>query len=258
MVKLDIHLQEKVEQYVGAIDSAVPLEEQGCTSEVRRIVAANGTYILKSAFKQKYREWLKAEAKVLENMNQQRDIPLPKYVGFIEEKDSSHLMMSDEPGITLTAALRNSSSTLVKHELVRSFGNMLNCLHEKHRKELPQGETDWLARQLAIAKRYVDHGLTSGEIQLLKHLEENRPKTVQQTMIHGDCTTGNVLVIDSEVRMFIDVAGMIDGDPRYDESLAIGAFREDPACLDAFYEGYSRYRVTEEEYQYFNGLYEFF
>jgi len=96
-------------------------------------------------------------------------------------------------------------------------------------------------------------------LKLLESLILNRPLPVNQTMIHGDCTTDNVLVIDGEVSMFIDVAGMTVGDPRYDESLAIRNIINEPELLEAFYEGYSRYRVTMKEFKYFaEGLYEFF
>lgn len=82
---------------------------------------------------------------------------------------------------------------------------------------------------------------------------------MKQTMIHGDCTTDNVLVMNGKVKMFIDVAGMTVGDPRYDEALAVGRFMKNPELLDAFYEGYNRYKINKEEYQYFDeGLYTFF
>ena len=76
-------------------------------------------------------------------------------------------------------------------------------------------------------------------------------------MIHGDCNPDNELVVDGEVNCFIDVSGMTVGDPRYDESLAIGKFTGEER--DAFYEGYKRYRVSDEEFTYFyHGMYELF
>ena len=68
----------------------------------------------------------------------------------------------------------------------------------------------------------------------MKELDRYRPVPVQQTMIHGDCTTDNVLVKDGEVYLFIDTAGISAGDPRYDESLAISHFVTNEACLNAF------------------------
>ncbi len=64
---------------------------------------------------------------------------------------------------------------------------------------------------------------------------------------------------NGEVCLFIDVAGMTVGDPRYDESLAIRNFVNSEEDKRAFYEGYKRYKLSKEEFKYFNeGLYEFF
>jgi hypothetical protein len=61
------------------------------------------------------------------------------------------------------------------------------------------------------------------------------------------------------VGVFIDVAGMTFGDPRYDEALAIRKFLDHPDYMEAFYQGYTRHRITKEEYEYFEeGLYMFF
>jgi len=75
-------------------------------------------------------------------------------------------------------------------------------------------------------------------------------------MIHGDCTTDNVLVVNGKVQILIDVSGLTVGDPRYDESLAISNFIDNLDYLNAFYEGYKRYKVSREEFEYFDhGLY---
>ncbi|GGA71684.1 phosphotransferase [Ornithinibacillus halotolerans] len=118
---------------------------------------------------------------------------------------------------------------------------------------------NWLELQLIKAEKYLKLGQAEGSAYLLDKLNSNMPAPVMQTNIHGDCTTDNVLVVDGKVQTFIDVAGMTIGDPRYDESLAISRFLENEEYVEAFYEGYTRYRVTKEEYTYFDeGLYEFF
>ncbi len=68
----------------------------------------------------------------------------------------------------------------------------------------------------------------------------------------------NVLVVDGVVKLFIDVSGMTVGDPRYDVSLAIRKFKDNEEFIKAFYTGYTRYKVTNEEYMFNEGLYEFF
>ncbi|WP_342744280.1 phosphotransferase [Alkalihalobacterium alkalicellulosilyticum] len=103
------------------------------------------------------------------------------------------------------------------------------------------------------------HGQSEGSIQLLEKLKANKPLPVEQAVIHGDCTTDNVLMVNGEACLFIDVAGMTIGDPRYDECLAIRSFVKDEEYKNAFYEGYKRYEVSIEEFKYFDeGLYEFF
>lgn len=105
----------------------------------------------------------------------------------------------------------------------------------------------------------MEMGEADGNAKLLNKLKSTKPLPVNQTIIHGDCTADNVLVVDGKVQMFIDVAGMTIGDPRYDESLAIGRFIDNEGLIKSFYEGYTRYNVSKEEYTYFDeGLYEFF
>ncbi|WP_102262398.1 phosphotransferase family protein [Mesobacillus jeotgali] len=242
---------------LGEIKKIEKIPEQGCTSEVSMIVTGDGTYILKSVFKEKYREWLKLEAEVLESLSFQRPIPVPWFYGFTEEEHASHLLMSFEEGITLTAALRNAGTNQEKRRLIRSFGQFIFQLHNQ--EPVFKTDSDWLETQLKRARKYAESGQADGSLELLEQLIANKPEHVKQTMIHGDCTTDNVLVIYGEVRMFIDVAGMTRGDPRYDEALAIRKFRHNPELVSAFYEGYTRHRVTDDEFRYFEkGLYEFF
>ena len=252
-------LQEKIEEVIGSIHKINVLDEQGWTSEVRRIFTGGSSYLLKSSYKEKYRTWLNAEAQVLKKLNKKTVISVPEYYGFIEEKDSDHLIMSFEDGMSLTEALTNATSPTERKSLIRSFGQFLHQFHEKEPLEILKGEGDWLEGQLIKAQNYVENGQTGGSLKLLDHLKTKKPTLVKQTMIHGDCTTDNVFVIDGEVQLFIDVAGMTVGDPRYDESLAIRKFMNNPEFLTGFYEGYTRYRVTKEEFHYFDkGLYEFF
>ena len=245
------------EDIIGEINKVEKLPDQGCTSEVCRIVTGERIYLLKSAFKQKYREWLKVEAEVLEGLSFQRSISVPRFYGFTEDEHASHLLMSFEEGITLTAALNIAGSNFEKQRLIRSFGQFIMQLHEQ--EPVFKRDSDWLETQMNKACIYAESGQADGSLELLKQLIASKPNYVQQTMIHGDCTTDNVLVIDGEVRMFIDVAGMTLGDPRYDEALATRKIRKNPELLAAFYEGYTRHTVTEEEFRYFEeGLYEFF
>lgn len=252
-------LKEKIEEVIGEITSVELLADQGETSEVYKLETFQGVYVLKSSYEQTYRTWLAEEAKTLDKLNQVKEIPTPYYHGYIEQKESSNLIMSHEKGVTLTAALKNAKSTNEKKRLIKSFGGFLNDFHEREPiKELMQAD-DWLDGQLLKAQSYVDKHQTSGSQELLNELKVTKPKFIKQAMIHGDCTTDNVFVKRGEVGLFIDVAGMAVGDPRYDISLAIRSFKDNPELLDAFYESYTRYKVSEDEFRYFDeGLYEFF
>lgn len=256
---MNSQLREKVEEIVGKIKTVTKLEEQGCTSKVSQIITDSKKYLIKSSFKEKYREWLKAEAQVLEKLKYNNLIQVPTIYGYIEEKDNSHLIMSYENGITLTSALKQAKSITEKNLLIQSFGRLLHQLHQTDIIESLINNKVWLEDQLMKAENYVRLGQTDGSLELLEKLKLTKPLPIKQTIIHGDCTTDNVLVIDGEVKIFIDVSGMTVGDPRFDEALAIRRFVNDNEATKSFYEGYTRYRISKDEFQYFNdGLYEFF
>lgn len=256
---MQAELMAKVEGIIGKILSVDVLEDQGCTSEVRRLFTEDTTYLLKSSYKEKYREWVREEANKLECLNRHPEVPVPTYCGLIDEEDSTHLVMSFERGITLTSALKYASSQAERSDLIQSFGKFLQQFHERLPVSSIDHKRDWLQEQLLKAKDYVLNNQTDGTLELLDELTSNKPKSIKQTMIHGDCTTDNVLVQDGEVQLFIDIGGMSVGDPRYDEALAIRKFINSPEDMDAFYRGYTRYKVSRSEYAYFEeGLYEFF
>lgn len=252
-------VQSQIEALIGKIIKMELLAIQGATSKVYRLETEQGTFALKSCFKDRYRQWLSAEAEVLEKLSDLEAIPAPKFHGFFETEESSHLITSFEDGVTLTAALEAAVSYDEKRLLIVSFGKFLQRFHQLAVPPSFEMESDWLDRQFEKAQCYIELGQTSGSQGLLEELKVTRPEGIQQTMIHGDYTTDNVLVRDGEVALFIDVAGMTVGDPRYDVALAIGDFHEDAELLEAFYSGYARFRISEAEFRYFeHGVYEFF
>lgn len=256
---VDNQIKKEIEAIVGEVKNITPLPDQGCTSSVQKLTTERNGFLLKTSYKEKYREWLKREAEVLKKLVGHTEIPVPTYYGYIEEADRSHLVMSFEAGMTLTSALKLAETTVEKKALMKSFGELLQKLHETKPIDSLNHQRSWLDNQLAKAEKYLEMGEADGNAQLLNKLKSTKPLPVKQTIIHGDCTTDNVLVVDGKVQMFIDVAGMTIGDSRYDESLAIGRFIDNEALKKSFYEGYTRYKVSKEEYTYFDeGLYEFF
>ncbi|MBS3682125.1 aminoglycoside phosphotransferase family protein [Ornithinibacillus massiliensis] len=256
---MDNQLKKEIEAVVGKLNSITLLPNQGCTSSVQQITTGRNKFLLKTSYKEKYREWLKSEAEVLKKLASHTEIPVPTYYGNIEEADRSHLIMSFEAGMTLTSALKIADTTTEKKALMKGSGELLQKLHETKPIDLFNHRGDWLDNQLVMADRYLEMGEADGNAALLNKLKSTKPIPVNQTIIHGDCTADNVLVVDGKVQMFIDVAGMTIGDPRYDESLAISRFIDNEVLIKSFYEGYTRYKVSKEEYSYFDeGLYEFF
>lgn len=61
-------LKGDIEQIIGPIHERSRLAEQGCTSEVSQVMTDKGSFLLKSSFQDKYREWLRTEADVLERL----------------------------------------------------------------------------------------------------------------------------------------------------------------------------------------------
>jgi len=258
MSKSFLDVFTEFEKITGQIEDVQLLAQQGWTSEVRKVIAKNGTYLLKSSFKEKYRAWLKKEVEILKILLAS-ELAVPKYYGYLEESHQNHLLMSFEQGVSLTTALQEAATEKEKQALARSFGQFLHELHEQSPILTLQHEGNWLEQQLIQAQHYAENGQCDGDLHLLAQLKANKPLPVKQTMIHGDCTTDNVLVVGGKVQLFIDVAGMTIGDPRYDEALAIRKLKKHPDLIDTFYEGYERNRMSDKEFVYFNdGLYEFF
>jgi len=100
----------RIEQLTGDIEYIEQLGEQGGTSTVYRVETKTGKYLLKTATKARYQEWLAEEAIVLEEWMQREPGFLPEYVGFLKTEQQSHLLMQWRDGITLTTALRQATS----------------------------------------------------------------------------------------------------------------------------------------------------
>lgn len=122
---MDDQLKKEIEAIVGKVNSITLLSNQGCTSSVQRITTGRNGFLLKTSYKEKYREWLKSEAEVLKKLVSHTEIPVPTYYGYIEEADRSHLIMSFEAGMTLTSALKMAGTTVEKKALMKGFGELL-------------------------------------------------------------------------------------------------------------------------------------
>ncbi|UTR15772.1 hypothetical protein MM221_04090 [Salipaludibacillus sp. LMS25] len=105
-------LRSTIEEIIGELNEVILLDEQGCTSWL---------IYTKKLIKRKYRAWLKAEALVLEKLNNWIFIPRPNFYGFIKGTDSGHVIMSFEEGLTLTYALKHAKTIDEKKFLLTSY-----------------------------------------------------------------------------------------------------------------------------------------
>lgn len=207
----------RIEQLTGDIEYIEQLGEQGGTSTVYRVETKTGKYLLKTATKARYQEWLAEEAIVLEEWMQREPGFLPEYVGFLKTEQQSHLLMQWRDGITLTTALRQATSER-RIQLWQAFGTYLFHFHQRATGGTSQ---EWLTERIVTAERYVTSVWTSGTMDLLKQLKSSCPEPITASWIHGDCTTDNLLVATDGKLSFIDVGAMRPGDRRYDIALAI-------------------------------------
>lgn len=247
------------QERIGTIHSFSYPKRQGATSEVTFIKTSLGEFVCKSANNALYRNWLRKESEVLKKLNEETDLPIPVFYGFIEEEENSYLLMSRIQGVPLRQALSESTSVEEKSKLAWSFGQLMKHLHQTKPPKSWDLSRNWLDDQLAAATYNLANYEVDGNQQLLDKLKGNKPGPVPQTVIHGDCTVDNVLVCEGVVSSLIDLSGCTYGDPRYDVALGIRAFLSDHVLLDAFYLGYEAKRMSIEEFTYFEeGLYEFF
>lgn len=247
------------EPILSKIQSFSYPKKQGATSEVIFLHTDNGQFVCKIAKKSPYRDWLKKEAVSMKCLNDETSLPIPIFYQISETKEESYLLMSQENGIPLREALQQTSDDSEKLALIKSFGVLLKQLHETIPPPSCVTEVSWLDEQLENATYNLQNYNVDGDQPLLEKLKREKPVPCEQTLIHGDCTIDNVLVLNGKVHMFIDLAGAAYGDPRYDIALAIRSIRNNQDMVNAFFKGYRLRIITAEEFAYFDeGLYEFF
>ena len=238
---------------------------QGQTSDVVFVESARGSFAIKRARQQPYRDWLRREYHVL-NALAATALPIPAAYTFVEsntpESDEYWLLIARLPGQPLRQVLRSAPSASARGRLLRAYGELLGDIH-RCAPPAPLAALDqpWLDTMLRRAADYLKHYHVDGTPALLRSLEQQRPRPAAPVLIHGDYTLDNILVAGGRVGGVVDWAGGAAGDPRYDLALATQpepeAFRS-PADMEAFYEGYRGEPITAEEAGYFLGLYEFF
>jgi aminoglycoside phosphotransferase (APT) family kinase protein len=234
------------------------------TSQVMILHAQHGVFVAKRAAQPRYRIWLQREYGVLHALAE-TSLPVPRVhlcVPSAQADRESWLLMSYLPGQPLRVALRNTSDPVARQNLIMAFGQLLHTVHNHPLPAaLDQKQMPWLDRTLEQAAFALQHEEVDGTPELLAYVQQNRPSTAREALIHGDCTLDNVLVDTETISGLIDWAGGGRGDPRHDLALATQKEREafqSVSEYDAFYAGYAGERLTEAEQRYFLALDEFF
>ena len=240
---------------------------QGMTSRVAVARTAHGSFAVKYAAGALYGSWLFREYRVLSALAP-LGLTAPKPYAFARRDTGvtpeRWLLMDALPGETLSAVLLKTNDTATRLALLKNFGQTLARIHAMPIPAgLPQPKPTWLDSMLEEAGENLEHFSVDGTPELLARLRQTRPQSISPTVIHGDYTLDNVMVDAGRVTGVIDWSGGSVGDPRYDLALAtrpqpeaFGNQRE--ADLQAFYEGYNAPPLSQRDFDYFSGLYEFF
>lgn len=246
---------------IGKI-KGISFPRQGHTSRVAVLETADHRYVIKKTEHGLYNEWLTEEYKALQYLSE-TGLPVPKVYALCTVGTSRWLLMDYINGISLREFLSEGLDLKAKEKAISHFGVCLKTIHEcPCPAELRKSEHLWLDAMLMKAEYNLTHFEVDGSRELRAHLMKKKPEPIENTLIHGDFTIDNVLTNNGNIMGIIDWSGAAYGDPRYDAALAIrpkaNAF-DNRRDRDIFFESYGRFRITDEEYGYFEeGLYEFF
>ncbi|WP_129692215.1 aminoglycoside phosphotransferase family protein [Gottfriedia acidiceleris] len=247
-----------IKNIVGEIEE-IKFPLQGYTSNVGVIQSNNGYFVIKRSQGERYSTLLTKEVQILNQLSKS-ELLIPKVYYSIEDNNWFWTLMEYIEGETLRNYLSKENIQIKREESLFNFGKSLSKIHStKCPSELIFG-SQWIDDMLNQAEYITKHYNVDGSIKLLDKLKEDKPSFLNQTLIHGDYTIDNVLVKNGEITGIIDWSGGAYGDPRYDVSLAI---RPKPNIFESkfdvkiFFEGYGKRIITDEDYKYFVGIYEF-
>ncbi|MFN8446496.1 MAG: phosphotransferase [Caldilineaceae bacterium] len=235
---------------------------QGMTSSVVILHAERGDFVLKQADRTPYTAWLQREAFVLQALAAS-NLPIPHYIAVEEQPTSTSLLMTALPGEPLSALLRRGVSDEMRHDLLHQFGQLLAQIHTATPAPVLQAQRPWLERILDEARNNQLKGYAEPEAPPIETMLTTRPPAIAEVLIHGDYTIDNVLVDAGKLTGVIDWGRGDIGDPRYDLTLATRLQEPESAFLNdadftAFYTGYGGKRLSQDEHQWFDRLYDYF
>ncbi|MGB8954052.1 MAG: phosphotransferase [Tumebacillaceae bacterium] len=245
------------EQWVGEVREVSYPSRQGWTSKVTILEAERGRFVVKHSTGQ-YAGWLEQEERVLRDLAGMEKVP--QVEAFLQKEGEAWLVMDFLPGETIREVLSREMPREQRDEVLFAWGRALRALHDTPVPAAWRRQEAWLEIKLADAEENLRTGC-DGTPELLARLRASMPEPRRHVLMHGDFTVDNTLAAGSQITAIIDWAGGAYGDPRYDLALATrpkpGIF--DPETdRDAFYKGYGCEPITEEEFRYFESLYDFF
>lgn len=235
---------------------------QGMTSSVEILHTERGDFVLKQADRTPYTAWLRREAFVLQALAAS-NLPVPRYIAVEEQPTTVSLLMTALPGEPLSALLRRGVGDEVRRDLLHQFGQLLAQIHAATPASVLRAQRPWLERILDEAHNNLLQGYAEPEAPPIETMLATCPPTIAEVLIHGDYTIDNVLVDAGKLTGVIDWGRGDIGDPRYDLTLATRPQEPESSFLDeadfaAFYAGYNGKRLTENEQQWFDRLYDYF
>jgi aminoglycoside 3'-phosphotransferase-2 len=259
---MDIHdIPIEFVDQIGAIQN-ISFPRQGHTSLVVKIETHDHQFIIKKTEHGLFNEWLSEEYKALQYIST-TGLPVPKAYAFHIQDKSRWLLMDYIDGVSLRHFLSGNPNPRDREKVISHYGL---CLKQIHESQCPIGlrknDQSWLDTMLMKASHNLANYNVDGTEELLIRLKNDRPKPIENTLIHGDFHTNNVLVNYNNVIGIIDWPRAAFGDPRFDIALAIRHKQDvfdQKGDKELFFESYGRLRITDEEYRYFQeGIYKFF
>jgi aminoglycoside phosphotransferase len=248
-------------EQIGEIQN-ISFPRQGHTSIVVKVETHTHQFIIKKTEHGLFNEWLSEEYKALLYLSTS-GLPVPKAYAFHVQDKSRWLLMDYIDGISLRHFLSDNPNHRDREKIISQYGL---CLKQVHESQCPIGlrnnDQSWIDTMFMNASHNLDNYDVEGTEELLIQLKNDRLEPIENTLIHGDFHTNNVLVKNNNVVGIIDWPRTAFGDPRFDIALAIrpkqGVF-DQTRDKEVFFESYGRLRISDEEYRYFQeGIYKFF
>lgn len=271
MITCDI--PNEIRDSLGEITSIVK-PEQGVTSNVVIVESEDKRFILKHSTG-RYVPWLRYEHQVLLALGK-TPVPTAKVHRFVDlgagDTGGCWLLVDYITGEMLTTRLVSPElASDDRCRLFRACGAALAAIHATPPPLCITNHADtWLDVLISSAGREQekralmfdkDVSETQARREGVLRMERTRPSVESLTLIHGDCSTNNILCVGNDISGIIDWGCAAVGDPRYDiaQVLCVPPDWEATEINDdvlAFFEGYGTPPVSVDVIRYYQELYE--